>query len=598
MAQGYDKLFPPNTAETFGNFAGKARTNQSAMNSLHAGSSAPTNPEDRQLWLDTSVTPNLLKIYDAATTTWKTLDFLDVLVKEVVDARGTASRLDARIDVSLNEDGTLKASTTLNPDEFKAVTGTPTRTAGTTFTKSGDQSQIYTVNRRVKMSPGPNYSRVTTVSFAAGTTTVIVADSNVPVGITAADVGIIDPTASTTGVDAKGLASPSGGVIEDYLAELVTARDGKTNLNARIDRTIRHPQNLLRNGNFERWAAGTSVAPDSWTLTGTGATIAKETTTVKRGAASAKPNTDGINNAILSQNFFDAYFKGRKVTFGCWLHSATAARLRLRIDDGVGTTDSSYHTGGGSWEFIKVTRTLDAGATKVEAQIRLEAGAAIAVYADGAISVEGDEAYAFAQHPADAAAGVGVPGPDFHEFHEITAPANPAADKARLYAKDDGGTTRLAYKDSAGVETILKATGTIACGLRNSADISISSASSTVVTFDTEDFDTDTMHSLVSNTGRITFTTAGRYWVYFEALFNAHATGIRQARLRLNGATQISDVQLPNNGSATGMTVFTGAFIDAVANDYVEALVEQNSGGALSLVQNTTRAIRFGATKL
>jgi len=236
MAQGFNPTQPQDDEE-LATLAADIRANDNAVASLNSGPSAPANPIDRMLWLDTSQSPNILKIYDQATSSWKTLDFIDILILEVVQARGTASRLDARLDVALNEDGTLKASTTLNPDEWKAVTGTPTKTAANQFTKTGDQTQLYQVNRRVKMTPGPNYSRVTAVSYNAGTntTTVTVADNNVPDGITAADIGLISPAAASTGVDAKGLASPSGGVIEDYIAELIAARGSKTTLDARLD---------------------------------------------------------------------------------------------------------------------------------------------------------------------------------------------------------------------------------------------------------------------------------------------------------------------------------------------------------------------------
>jgi hypothetical protein len=42
---------------------------------------------------------------------------------------------------------------------------------------------------------------------------------------------------------------------------------------------------------------------------------------------------------------------------------------------------------------------------------------------------------------------------------EIASPSSPAANNAKLYALDQAGTTRLAYKDSAGTETILAAGG-------------------------------------------------------------------------------------------------------------------------------------------
>lgn len=43
----------------------------------------------------------------------------------------------------------------------------------------------------------------------------------------------------------------------------------------------------------------------------------------------------------------------------------------------------------------------------------------------------------------------------YFDFAEVVVPANPAANTSRLYCKDVGGLTRLAYRDSAGTEHIL-----------------------------------------------------------------------------------------------------------------------------------------------
>lgn len=53
------------------------------------------------------------------------------------------------------------------------------------------------------------------------------------------------------------------------------------------------------------------------------------------------------------------------------------------------------------------------------------------------------------------ASGNLISGTHYIELGEIGAPDSPATNKLRLYAVDDAGTTKLAYKDSAGAETIL-----------------------------------------------------------------------------------------------------------------------------------------------
>jgi len=47
----------------------------------------------------------------------------------------------------------------------------------------------------------------------------------------------------------------------------------------------------------------------------------------------------------------------------------------------------------------------------------------------------------------------------YFDVSQVAVPANPAIDTARLYAKDDGGVTKLAMRDSAGTETIFGAGG-------------------------------------------------------------------------------------------------------------------------------------------
>jgi len=55
------------------------------------------------------------------------------------------------------------------------------------------------------------------------------------------------------------------------------------------------------------------------------------------------------------------------------------------------------------------------------------------------------------------------------EINEIVKPANPLADKGRLYVKDSSGTTKLYFLDSSGIETDLLAGG--GGGLLNASDI-------------------------------------------------------------------------------------------------------------------------------
>ena len=55
-----------------------------------------------------------------------------------------------------------------------------------------------------------------------------------------------------------------------------------------------NPTNLLTNGGFELWSAGTSSAPDEWALVGASATVAREASTIKIGTYSAVVTREAV----------------------------------------------------------------------------------------------------------------------------------------------------------------------------------------------------------------------------------------------------------------------------------------------------------------
>jgi hypothetical protein len=170
---------------------------------------------------------------------------------------------------------------------------------------------------------------------------------------------------------------------------------------------------LLDNGNFEDWSAGTSVAPDGWTLGGN-ATVAKETGAglFKLGTASAKVTRAGMDctvRKISSEGNLPIlpYVKGRTITYSCWVYATVADRARIYIYDNVlGSTFSSYHTGDSTWQLLTVTAPVDASATVLGVYCAISTGDTSA-YFDGAMLVEGEYALPFAEkvrnygHPSD-----------------------------------------------------------------------------------------------------------------------------------------------------------------------------------------------------
>lgn len=121
-----------------------------------------------------------------------------------------------------------------------------------------------------------------------------------------------------------------------------------------------------------------------------------------------------------------------------------------------------------------------------------------------------------------------------------------------------------------------------ACRVRRSTNQSIATGGTgSVITFDAERFDTDTMWSSGS---RITIVTAGLYTITGGALYAANSTGYRQTAIQLNGTTLLAaDSKLAvTSPGATACSV--AATYKMIVGDYVELLCFQNSGGALDVL--------------
>jgi hypothetical protein len=116
----------------------------------------------------------------------------------------------------------------------------------------------------------------------------------------------------------------------------------------------------------------------------------------------------------------------------------------------------------------------------------------------------------------------------------------------------------------------------------NSANISINDSTLTALTFDSERYDTDTMHSTVTGTGKLTATTAGTYHIIGQVRFATSAVGVRQISIRLNGTTTLAFKGMSAaSASVHGDIVETDYQFNAT--DYVELIVYQTSGGALNV---------------
>lgn len=132
-----------------------------------------------------------------------------------------------------------------------------------------------------------------------------------------------------------------------------------------------------------------------------------------------------------------------------------------------------------------------------------------------------------------------------------------------------------------------------ACRVYNSAVQALTTAVQAAITFDTERFDTQSIHSTVSNTSRLTVPASwGGIWLIGGCCgFAANATGSRSLFLKVNNTTYIGNIRIAADATASATTDLAIASTYAlVAGDYVELIALQSSGGNLntSQVANST----------
>ena len=116
------------------------------------------------------------------------------------------------------------------------------------------------------------------------------------------------------------------------------------------------------------------------------------------------------------------------------------------------------------------------------------------------------------------------------------------------------------------------------------------------ITFDAERWDTDAMHSLVTNTNRITINTAGLYLLTGNVYYQQVAgTGDRDTYFLVNNTTRVAEVD-----TTVGANYFPRHNLTTVykfaAGDYVTLQCFQNSGGNVNIEVNANVSPEFSAT--
>jgi hypothetical protein len=117
---------------------------------------------------------------------------------------------------------------------------------------------------------------------------------------------------------------------------------------------------------------------------------------------------------------------------------------------------------------------------------------------------------------------------------------------------------------------------------------SLTTATTTVITLDTELIDRDNQHSTTTNTDRVVIGgTLGWYRVTGQVAYAGNATGDRRAQILKNGASAGTGYSIIPASTTNLITVQITTIVQATANtDYVSLAGYQSSGGALSTLNS------------
>ena len=128
----------------------------------------------------------------------------------------------------------------------------------------------------------------------------------------------------------------------------------------------------------------------------------------------------------------------------------------------------------------------------------------------------------------------------------------------------------------------------------NNAAISIDNTTATNLTFNTERYDTDTIHDTSTNTGRLTCKTAGKYLI----IANIQWAGVgldtrRSVGIYLGGATYIGRVDTTSSIAEHEEIQSVSTIYDLAVDDFVEVRVYQTSGQALEVKSTSAQSPEF-----
>jgi hypothetical protein len=134
------------------------------------------------------------------------------------------------------------------------------------------------------------------------------------------------------------------------------------------------------------------------------------------------------------------------------------------------------------------------------------------------------------------------------------------------------------------------------CKVYHDAAQSIENGVPTNLAFNSEEWDTDSIHDVAVNTNLVC-KKAGKYYIHGKVIFASNANGRRQLAIKKGISSYIANTIVNAvNGAATSLEVST--IEDMEIDDYVRLEAYQNSGGALDVTADADYSPQFMMVKV
>ncbi len=141
---------------------------------------------------------------------------------------------------------------------------------------------------------------------------------------------------------------------------------------------LRDSPNILGNSGFEFWGRGSDSQLQSWELSNSAGTVTRIDGPYQRFAARlTRAGTDTILTQTVPIPIIQLY--GEQISLFARVQTSVSSQVRLRVRDSTDSTFTGIHDGGGDWDELTATHTVNAdavGPLLIDALVLLSDGAA------------------------------------------------------------------------------------------------------------------------------------------------------------------------------------------------------------------------------